>query len=148
MLDGHETIQWLRDRAEISDVLFAFARALDSKDWQGYADLFAEDGHLLLPWGDKIPKGQVAAGASGGLGRYEHTHHLSANHQIEISGDTAVTHSYVQALHVPAENPRSDHWLVLGWYDNKLRRENGAWKFTEVALTSVWENREVAGPPR
>jgi hypothetical protein len=44
-----EMLAWLVDRAQISDLLHRFARALDDRDWVAYADTYAEDGVLVLP---------------------------------------------------------------------------------------------------
>ena len=44
-----EPVQWLLDRAEISDLLYRFASCLDAKDYQGYAENFVEGGYVELP---------------------------------------------------------------------------------------------------
>jgi hypothetical protein len=44
-----EKVQWLVDRALISELLFSFARALDTKDVDGYVNNYAKDGVLELP---------------------------------------------------------------------------------------------------
>ena len=44
-----EKIQWLVDRAQISELLYSFARALDTKDAEGYVNNYADGGILELP---------------------------------------------------------------------------------------------------
>ena len=44
-----EKVQWLVDRALISELLHSFARALDTRDWAGYAGNYTDDGWLELP---------------------------------------------------------------------------------------------------
>lgn len=39
-----DQLQWLVDRAEISDLLIEFARSLDEKDWGAHTALYAPDG--------------------------------------------------------------------------------------------------------
>ena len=39
-------VQWLVDRAAISDLLNDVARALDDLDWEGYASNYTDDGVL------------------------------------------------------------------------------------------------------
>jgi hypothetical protein len=53
-------IQWLVDRAAIQDLLFAYARNADTKNWDGFAELFAEEGELILPFGS-VKKSDMAA---------------------------------------------------------------------------------------
>ena len=136
-----QTVRWLADRAQISDLLHSFARALDTRDWQAYADNYTDDGVLELPprsgagrivlhradMPERVPKSLAA---------YSGTWHLSTNHQIEVDGDTARSRSYLLATHVRESLP--DHWQAGGWYDNTYRRTAKGWKFAHVRLTAVW----------
>jgi ketosteroid isomerase-like protein len=142
-----EQVQFLLDRAAISDALIAFARAIDTRDWEGYAGLFTEDGVLELPFRepDGTPAGHV--GRSGmadfvreGQHRFAATHHLSANHQIAVDGDTATTVSYCQCVHRHG-NDASDVWELGGWYECALRRgADRRWLFFRVHLEAVWQH--------
>lgn len=146
-------VQYLMDRAAISDTLIAFARAIDCRDWDGYANLFAEDGELELPF--KKPDGTSAGHAgragladyvSGDLGRFVATHHLSANHQITLNGDRATTVSYCQCIHRHDDDPHNV-WELGGWYHCALLREaDGRWRFAHVRLESVWERGSPFSP--
>lgn len=149
-------VRHLTDRAAISDTLIAFARALDTRDWEGYANLYAEDGRLELPF--TRPDGSQA-GHVGRDGMAEYvarevggswvaTHHLSSNHQITIEGDTAATVSYCQCIHRPGDDP-TDVWELGGWYLCRLRREeSGHWKFTYVTVQMVWQNQPPPEAPQ
>lgn len=67
---------------------------------------------------------------------YSATHHMSSNHQITVTGDTAVSRSYLQAMHV-RDNP-FDHWDAGGWNDCAYVRTSQGWRFTHFRLTAVW----------
>jgi hypothetical protein len=69
--DPDEQLQWLVDRSAISDLLIDFARALDDRDWQGYAANYAAEGVLSFN-GHVVHEGQqgLAAFVETGLGRY------------------------------------------------------------------------------
>ena len=135
-------VKWLVDRAQISDLLFSFAAALDCKDWQAYVDNYADGGYIELP--DPLSPGatfilrkeQMLELVPKSLGRYRATHHISSNHQIVINGDAATSRSYLQAVHV-IDAP-SEHWTAGGWYDCEYVRLPAGWKFTRVRLTAVW----------
>lgn len=127
----------LIERQQIVDLLYAFARALDEKNWTGYADLYADDAVLVLPWGTTVPKAELAADTEHNLGRFARTHHMSTNHQVQVTDDTATSRSYLQAVHVPADG--TEHWVTGGWYDCEYRRVDGSWRFTRVVLNMVWE---------
>jgi len=140
---GDEAVQWLTDRALVGDLLMRFARALDEKDWAGYAALYAEDGVLHLPWGEPHPQAILRESTEANLGRFHATHHISANHQIQIDGDTAASRSSLPAVHV-ADLLAESHWTVAGWYDCEYRRTPDGWRFTRVAITPVWQTGSPA----
>jgi hypothetical protein len=142
------TLQWLVDRTQISELLFSFAAALDSKDWQAYVNNYADDGYIVLPDPQSpgatftLHKNKMLDLVPKSLGRYSATHHISTNHQISIEGDRARSRSYLQAVHVGAKP--IDHWSLGGWYDCRyIRTPLDGWKFTEVRVTAVWLNGNV-----
>jgi hypothetical protein len=141
-------LRWLVDRTQISDLLFSFASALDSKDWKRYAENYADDGYIELP----DPQSTVGATVilrkekmlellPKSLGRYVATHHISTNHQIAIDGNQADSRSYLQAVHVTGKP--TDHWTAGGWYDCHYVRTAQVWKFARVKLTAVWLTGDV-----
>lgn len=138
-----DSVRWLVDRAQISELLFSFAAALDTKDWQRYAENYADDGYIELPDPQSstggtfvLYKAKLLELVPKSLGRYVATHHISTNHQIRIDGDRAESRSYLQAVHV-AGKP-TDHWTAGGWYDCRYVRTPAGWKFAQVKLTAVW----------
>lgn len=140
-----QRVQWLVDRAAISDLLCSFARALDTRDWATYAANYAEDGVLELPdpqGGAPIVlrSGELRDAVPRSLGRYRATQHLSCNHQIEIDGERARSRSYLLAMHV-GHGPR-EQWSAGGWYDCEYIRTDAGWKFRRVGLSVVWLDGE------
>lgn len=142
------TIARLSDRAEISELLFNFSYKLDTKNWQGFVDLFADDGRMVLPWGLVLTKAELLEAVSGHLGQYEITHHISSNHLIEIDGDTASSSSYLQAYHDLAPSASGQEWQVLGGYECQYIREDGVWRFQKVRLKVTWERGKTIPPEK
>ena len=144
-----DQLQWLVDRAHISDLLVEFARALDERDWDAYAATYADDAEFRI--GDAVVlRGRdtirdVTASARG-VGRYAGTWHGSSNHAIRISGDGATTRSYLHGVHLLGGGS-FHHADGSGWYDCALRRTAdtglaGGWRFTAVRITEVWHAGE------
>jgi hypothetical protein len=139
-----EKVQWLVDRALISELLFSFAQALDTKDVDTYINNYAEGGSLELPdptstTGETlvVSRERMKEFVGNGIVKvYAATHHISTNHQINIMGDIATSRSYLQAVHV--RDTPSDHWDAGGWYDCKYIKTPNGWKFTHVKLTALW----------
>lgn len=134
-----EKVERLWERSLISDLLVAFATALDSKDWDAYAALYTDDGILVLPW-TTIRKADMPGAVERDLSRYFATHHISANHSITISGDSATSRSYLLAMHVQEKGNQKTQWLVGGWYDNEYRKTERGWLISRVQITPIWES--------
>lgn len=133
-----EQLRWLVDRACISDLLVAYARCVDGKEFDELAALFSETGELALPF-VSLPASEIAAGSAEALSPYWATHHMSSNHAIDIVGDRARSRSYFQAVHVPSIESIGAHGDIGGWYDNTYVRESdNRWKFNVVGVTFRW----------
>lgn len=138
-------VRWLTDRAEIQDLILAYARTADTRRWEAFADLFADDGCIILPFG-RLEKRDMARSVEAVLKPFEATQHMFSNVAIAIDGDSASTNHYLQATHVPSSTDPGTHADIGGWYDNTLRRTPEGWRFVTVDLTFVW-NDGVAFEP-
>ena len=135
-------VRWLVDRAQISDLLFDFARRVDERDKAGYAANFADDGVLELPFG--VFEGRETILNMPGPMPPMGTHHLSTNHMIEIDGNAARSRSYLQATHVADVGVPDRNWKAGGWYDCEYRRTSDGWEFTHVKLSVIWAGGDAA----
>ena len=135
--DPRRQLQWLVDRAEVSDLLVAMARALDERDEVGYASLFTEDGVLEL--GDMNVRGReaLAAGVARNLAGYGAVWHLSANHAIDLDDDRATTRSYVIGVHRHGDD-LAHHADMAGWYDTTVVRTAEGWRFESISAQVLW----------
>lgn len=132
-----EQLQWLVDRAQISDLLVEYAHLADTEDFAALADRFVDGGKLVLPF-VTLSKEEMAPRSVSILGPYAATHHMSANHAIVVDGDAASSRSYLQAVHVPDGDDPDRHGDVGGWYDCTYRRTPDGWRFVDVHVTFVW----------
>ena len=86
MSSTDELVRELHDRAMISELLLRFARALDERDWAGYAALYADDGVLQLPWGPPRPREGLEQDTEANLGRFHATQHISSAGGLNVWG--------------------------------------------------------------
>ena len=128
----------LLDRAEISDLLTSFAQALDTKDWEGYAETFAEDGEFRIFDQVRVGRAEIAAGPARDLTRFARTQHFSTNHVIEVDGDRARAQSYMLAIHVPDAARPAEHADVGGTYRCECIRTSAGWRFQRVTIEVWW----------
>ncbi|MDQ1206293.1 nuclear transport factor 2 family protein [Microbacterium sp. SORGH_AS_0862] len=120
-----------------------FARALDTKDWQGYQNLYSADGQLRLPWGDPVPHDRLASETEINLGRFACTHHMITNALAVPDGARMTVSANLHAAHIYPEEARKAAWIAVGRYDAELVLDGDTWFFHRVALTPLWQQGDV-----
>jgi len=138
--DPAAQLQWLVDRAEITDLILEFARSVDEQDHRAYTNTFAEDGQLVLPFATLVGRDSILSMPR--PPQKMDTHHFIGNILFDIDGDTARTRTYVVATHVFDAEVRTDSAKAGGWYQQELARTAEGWRFTRVDLHLVWMPEE------
>ena len=120
-------LQRFEDKEEIQALLLDYGRYLDSRDFAGYASLFAKNGEWIGGFGT-VPAADIKAFMEKAMGTQNtaKNYHLLSNFVITVNGDTATAWSR-WAFVVPGE--RGAAISQAGRYDDELVRENGRWKF-------------------
>jgi hypothetical protein len=149
------TLRHLIDRAEITDLVLRFARAMDGQDWSllrsclapevavDYSDLRGD------PPATVSADAFVAARVAGLAGLV--TQHISTNHLVTIDGDRAECASCFLIHRVdPAARPGSNSFDTAGHYLHRLSRTPGGWRISGITQTVVWNrgNPDVHGALR
>jgi len=143
-------VQLLLDREDISQVLYRYATAIDTRDWDLLATCFTDDleADFRSFGGREVVKGkaqwlEVIKGTIQGL---DATQHLTANHVHAVDGASATLVAYLQALH-RLDTARSDpEYTVGGYYTcDMLRGDDGQWRMCRYALVVTWHrgNRDI-----
>ncbi len=129
------------DKAEIEGVLLDYGRYLDSRDFAGYASLFAKDGQWIGGFGT-VAAADIKAFMEKAMGTQNtaKNYHLLSNFVITVKGDTATAWSR-WAFVVPGQQGAAI--AQAGRYDDELVRENGHWKFKKRVASN-----DTAGPAR
>jgi hypothetical protein len=142
----------LADRAAIADIMYTYAKAIDSKDFALLQDVFAADLRAdFRSFGVKdIYDGPVAGwigSIRAGIAGMDATQHMLSNHLYEITeaGDRATGTTYLRAIHVCHNDWGDDHYTIGGHYDVDLARGPAGWRITSYKLTVTWNqgNRQV-----
>ncbi|OBH11156.1 nuclear transport factor 2 family protein [Mycobacterium sp. E1747] len=145
--DGAEArLQWLVDRAEIGDLLTAYALGVDAKNWPAIAALFTDDGVIESPLGS-FPASEYSRYAGAVVEPFWATHHMITNHAVTIDGDRATSRAYLQAIHLSEPSDPMRHADIGGWYDHEYVRVDGRWRVAKMVLGFVWTDGESLAPP-
>jgi ketosteroid isomerase-like protein len=138
--------QQLLDRAEIEELVARYVTALDTRDADMYAGVFAEDGVYELP-GNVVHRGRAAIrkvvtdlqesrARNDAEGKPSPSlYHVMANHSIELVDATHARHQcYAQTVRA-AENGQ---FIVgfMGRYEDELVKRDGRWYIQSRKLVS------------
>jgi hypothetical protein len=125
-------LQNLADRAAISDVVLAYATAVDTRNWAMFRSIFTD--RVALKFGSFGPglDRELAADElleiTKKIANFTATQHISSNHVHTIAGDKARCRTYAQASHF-LTRPDGDYFHILyGHYDYSLVRTESGWK--------------------
>jgi hypothetical protein len=126
--------QWV-DRAEITDVIVRYTRALDQRRWEEFDTVFTPDAHVDYSafggtTGDLEATKKFLADS---MAIFAKTQHMLGLPEITIDGDraTAVT---------PCHNPmligsgKDSKVMVCSlWYHHELVRTNAGWRISRLS---------------
>ncbi len=146
-----DRLRRLEDIEAIRKLLNDYGRHLDRRDFQAYAELFAQDGVWDGGFGaatgpaeiqammEKSIGGELIDGAQGNF-------HVLTNADIDVKGDAGLAWSRWTFV---AQNPdKSARVLYAGRYDDQLIREDGRWKFKRRQVSGDLPGQAPpSGPP-
>lgn len=156
-MNDSERLQWLTDRALITDVMSTYATGLDARDWELWRSIFLDEVVFdLSSWTEQAPRpldmDRVVEGQERLFAELIVTQHSITNHRINIDGDRARVLAHMRAEHwIDAGAPEgSDRYTMYGYYDDKLVRTDDGWKIAEMQLnvTRTEGNRWVMDEAR
>lgn len=137
MIDEAE-LRLLIDRASISDVVNAYAAAVDGRDWDQFRSLFAD--RLFLDFRSFHPSlyrelsVDELVEMTRAIAGFDATQHLSANHAHRIAGDRATCTSYMHAGHFLKRDGADHACFLYGFYTYELQRAGKGWKIDRYGL--------------
>lgn len=145
------------DQQEIRDVLSRYVRATDNHDGRGQAGLFTKDGEIGYYSRAGFEEYQLFQEPSRGRERIRadvgdrslpegtQLHHLTSDHLIEVNGDDATLTAQFFVIQASGPKDAPVVWqgglfglrgeariTMIGFYDGRLRRVGGEWKFTRL----------------
>ena len=144
-------IDVLLARAEISEVIYRFCRALDSQDWALLRACFANE--LFVDYADfrkqkatRITADEFVEQRRQGLKGLK-TQHLSSNHEITIRADKATCKSSSLIHRFDPEMETNNSFDTHCEYEHTLIRTSEGWKVNSIVQRVHWNagNPEVHG---
>jgi ketosteroid isomerase-like protein len=137
-----EKLQWLFDRAQIGEVVHRYPLSIDTRDWKLFRSIFTDEIEVYLgppapaPRMRRVSADSFTEQVTTIISRFDITQHFLTDYHVEVSGDTAVWVSYMQARHFKQGQPT---WDMGGYYTYHLLRAGESWKMPKYTLTVTWE---------
>jgi SnoaL-like domain len=132
------SLQALRDRIDIADVLYKYSSSVDSFDTEGVRSVLADDVWARYGNADPVEGGDtLAAWIAEATATIIWQHHLLNVYHVTIDGDHAKTLSYLTSYQVFEENPEAAIILVARYHD-ELRRTPSGWKISKRIMELLW----------
>lgn len=131
------TLQEVRDRLDVAEVLSRYAQGWDSRDFELVKACFLPDATIRYESLPPLPGGfaEFFEMERNTILRLDRTQHLIGNVHVTVDGDTAACVSYVQATHFSAEG---ETWTTGGRYDDHMLRTGTGWRIADRLFTRQW----------
>lgn len=144
---AEQSLQTLLDRMSIIDLVTRYAVAIDLKRWDDFASCFAEQLELkLISTGCwiSISREKLIDIVSRTFVQYDAAQHISANHQVAVTGDRATCISTLNVTHFIAKDPEGPIQRQIGYYRYELARA-AEWKIVRMEQMLSWQdgNQEI-----
>ncbi len=123
---------------DVHDLIISAWAAIDRKDWDTYANAFAQDGEFEILGQRRRGRSEIVAGPARDLAKFDGLQHIISNVIVRVDGDEASGQWYCIAIHVPDAARLDQHADVGLRYRFQARRGPEGWHFAEVVITPVW----------
>lgn len=141
--DPAELLQELVDRQRITDTLYRYASAVDSKDYVTLRSILDDD--VVGRYADR-PAVQGAEAivdwVRASTAHLGWQHHLLSVYHIDIDGDTAEAVTYHTSHQTTLEAP-DDVAVIVARYRDRLRRQGKRWVITEKVMEVGWREQRA-----
>lgn len=135
----------LADKLEIHEVLYRYARAIDTKDWPLLDRVFVADAELDYTdvGGPEAPRADVVAWLAESLAPMPMTQHSITNIEVDLRGDQA---SVTALFHNPMQIPGIDGITTCGGrYHHEMVRTPDGWRSRRLREENLWFTNPPAG---
>ena len=127
------------DHRAVRDAVYAFAEAMDLRNWPLYRSLFTPVIELDYSFFHADQIGPIKAetwvsNVERRLTRYDATQHAMSNPRTRVDGASAECTMYVQAHHLATIDGAKAWCMVSGRYTFGLVYQNHRWVISSVAL--------------
>ena len=133
------------DLAELNQLAYRYAAAVDACDVEAFLSVFSPEGRLITfapgadePFGVASGHEQLAHVPEAMHQRFTRTAHLMTNHLINLDGDRANGTLLCTARHFFANAAGGTDLVVVIRYVDRYERRDDAWLIVEREIRFLW----------
>jgi len=135
----------LEDKYQIEETAKRLVYAIDTHQWALAKEQFCDEvtlDYTSLFGGEAevLPSRVIIERWSSFLPKLKVTQHTLSNFLVEVKGQEATCHSYVDGFHYLPNNEGDDFWNVKGAYVQRLVRISDQWKISHMKLVAVYQS--------
>uniref|UniRef100_A0A5Q5BIL8 SnoaL-like domain-containing protein n=2 Tax=unclassified Mycobacterium TaxID=2642494 RepID=A0A5Q5BIL8_MYCSS len=126
------------DELEIARLLYRYARAVDSKDWELYRSVFTDDAHIDYSSAGAVVghRDEVVDWFAANFGVLPWSMHYITNIESDVDGDSATVRAM---FYNPMQLPGMDEVSACGgYYHHELVRTADGWRSRSLREENVW----------
>ena len=128
----------MSDEREIAALLYRYARAVDTKDWDLYRSVFTDDAHIDYSSAGAVvgDRDQVVEWFAANFGMIPWSMHYITNIEADVDGDSArVRAMFYNPMQLPGMTEPS---YCGGYYHHELVRTPDSWRSRNLREENVW----------
>jgi hypothetical protein len=136
------------DEVAIAALLYRYARAVDTKDWELYRSVFTDDAYIDYSSSGVIAgsRDEVAEWLSQGFDAIPMSMHYITNIESDVADDTArVRAMFYNPMQLPGMAELS---YCGGYYHHELVRTPDGWRSRHLREENVWFANAPAAVPQ
>lgn len=128
----------MTDQLDIEALLYRYARAVDTKDWDTYRSVFTEDAQIDYTSAGAIAgtRDEVITWLAAGFATIPWSMHYITNIETTIDDDTATVRAmFYNPMQLPGMSEPS---ACGGYYHHELVRTPDGWRSRSLREDNVW----------
>ena len=140
----------MTDHQDICETVYRYGLALDTRNWQLYRSVFADEVDFDFETyhgrpAVRMKADDLVASAEELFAGFSATQHTMTNPIVEINGDRATCRMYIEAAHSMEPDPLADWFVMGGHYEDALVRSSDGWVLSGVTMKLRWTrgDREI-----
>jgi ketosteroid isomerase-like protein len=135
----------VEDHMAIQRLMYRYARCADTKDYEGFAEVFCADAVFDYAGREVSPLCAIQD-MMHVLDKYTSTLHQVNNTLYEVEGDVAIGETYCLASHLFEEEGATMKIDMGIIYQDRLQKTSGSWRIALRKFCLQWSQTAPANP--